>query len=264
MPLKPSIVNVFHIFIASPSDMKDERAVVREFFTEYNRNIAAASGIRFEVVDYENYASIGVGRPQELITKQTLEKHRDSLALVIGLMGQRFGVPTGVAESGAEEEFNWALENHRKTGFPEIKWFFRQVTNFVAPPEPDKIQEATEQWTKVLAFRRRLREESPPVFYKEFRETHDFRDILRNDLSLWLIDSERPWCMKAGEPKTSLLEEPTVAPPHLYYKSLFEEFRWLDISGIDNERVFNIPLSDMYVKLRVILDKDTRGVLYPS
>lgn len=84
-----------------------------------------------EVVDWENYATVGVGRPQELITVQTLERFRDSLALVIGIMGQRFGSPTGKAESGTEEEFNWALESHRQTGFPEIKWFFRRIDRFV-------------------------------------------------------------------------------------------------------------------------------------
>lgn len=53
-----------------------------------------------------------MGRPQELITRQTLEKYRESLALVVGIMGQRFGSPTGMAESGTEEEFNWAMESH--------------------------------------------------------------------------------------------------------------------------------------------------------
>ncbi|MCG8364177.1 MAG: hypothetical protein MJA27_12715 [Pseudanabaenales cyanobacterium] len=34
--------------------------------------------IQLEVVDWENYSIIGVGRPQELITQQTLEKYRGS------------------------------------------------------------------------------------------------------------------------------------------------------------------------------------------
>ena len=94
--------------------------------------------------NWENYATIGVGRPQEMITRQTLEKYRESLALVIGIMAQRFGSPTGKAESGTEEEFNWALESHKTSGFPEIKWFFRKVDKLELPPIPTR---RTQRWS---------------------------------------------------------------------------------------------------------------------
>src|SRR6185436_13846594 len=109
----PNPLSQYHVFLASPGDVGAERQYVRRFFDEYNRHTAHIWRARFEVVDWENYATIGVGRPQELITQQTLEKHRASLALVIGIMAQRFGSPTGKAESGTEEEFNWAMRSHR-------------------------------------------------------------------------------------------------------------------------------------------------------
>ena len=83
--------------------------------------------MRFEVIGWDTDSTTGVGRPQELITQQTLEKYRDSLVLVIGIMAQRFGTPSGKAESGTKEEFDLALASHKTTGFPEIKWFFRKV-----------------------------------------------------------------------------------------------------------------------------------------
>jgi hypothetical protein len=111
MAIAPVSIRQYHVFLASPGDVNDERHMVRQFFEHYNRHTAQLWGVRFEVIDWENYATIGVGRPQELITAQTLERFRDSLALVIGIMGQRFGSPTGKAESGTEEEFNaWLLE----------------------------------------------------------------------------------------------------------------------------------------------------------
>ena len=131
MTLKPRSVDEYHVFLASPGDMNQERQIIREFFEEYNRVTARLWGARFVVIDWENYVTAGVGRPQELITSQTLEKYRGSLALVIGLMGQRFGSPTGDYESGTEEEFEWALNSYLDTGFPEIKWFFRKVEQFV-------------------------------------------------------------------------------------------------------------------------------------
>ena len=87
-----------------------------------------------------------------ITTAQTLERFRDSLALVVGMMGQRFGSPTGKAESGTEEEFNWALESHYQTGFPEIKWFFRRIEKFVAPPDLTEIEHDVEQWKRVGPF----------------------------------------------------------------------------------------------------------------
>src|ERR1051325_1451395 len=102
----------YHVFLASPGDVPSERQMVRQFFERYNRQASQLWGVRFEVVDWENYATVGVGRPQELITQQTLERFRSSLALVIGIMGQRFGSPTGKAESGTEEEFRWSFESN--------------------------------------------------------------------------------------------------------------------------------------------------------
>jgi len=134
--IQPRHVRQFHVFLASPSDMNAERGAVREFFQEYNRTTADNWSTRFEVIDWENYSSAGVGRPQELITKDTLERFRSSLALVIGLMGQRFGSPTGTSDSGTEEESDWALNSHRARTWPEIKWFFRDVEQLIVSPDP--------------------------------------------------------------------------------------------------------------------------------
>jgi hypothetical protein len=46
--------------------------------------------------------------------------------------------------------------------------------------------------------------------------------------------------------------------PRRYYENIVHDFQWLDIAGIDNDRAFQIPLSDMYVRLRVMLDEDTQ------
>jgi hypothetical protein len=127
MSLAPRSLKLYHVFLASPGDVGAERQYVRKFFDEYNRHTADIWQARFEVIAWENYATIGVGRTQELITPPTLEKHCDSLALVVGIMAQRFGPPSGKAESGTEEEFNWAMENYKARGFPEIKWFFRKI-----------------------------------------------------------------------------------------------------------------------------------------
>lgn len=253
--LRPETVEEYHIFLASPSDMDTERRIVRVFFDEFNRHIARNWGVRFEVIDYENYSSAGVGRPQELITSQTLERYRDSLALVIGLMGQRFGSPTGKADSGTEEEFNWALAANQEKGFPEIKWYFRGINTFVAPPDLDQLYRAVQQWEKVREFRSRLESQEQPVFFREFSDVEGLKDLLHNDLAQWLNDPCRCWVKEV---------QPDMYVPNVdgyivkqYFQSLFDEFRWLDISGIDNDRTFQIPLSEMYVRLSVVSNATT-------
>src|SRR5512135_1701038 len=98
--IKPSNIDVYHVFLASPGDMSQERQEVRLFFEEYNRATANPREVRFDVVDWENYASAGLGRTQALISEQTLKRFEKSLALVVALMGARFGSPTGEFQSG--------------------------------------------------------------------------------------------------------------------------------------------------------------------
>jgi len=94
----PVTYQIYPIFLASPGDMNEEREMVREFFEDYNRNIANRQHLEFKVIGWENYSNSGVGRPQALITQQTLDEFRNSLALVVGLLGQRFGTPTDIYE----------------------------------------------------------------------------------------------------------------------------------------------------------------------
>ena len=84
-------VKHYHVFLASPGDVEDERKAVGAFFESYSRIHGTSRGLSFDVVDWENYSTAGVGRPQELITRQTLERFRESLVLVIGIMDQRLG-----------------------------------------------------------------------------------------------------------------------------------------------------------------------------
>jgi len=195
MALTSVNVRRYHVFLASPGDVNAERQHVRRFFEEFNRSTAHLWNAEFRVVDWENYATIGVGRPQELITRQTLEKYKGSLALVIGIMGQRFGSPTGKAESGTEEEFNWAMQSHHETGFPEIKWFFRVTGKVEFPDDPDSAEHALDQWRRVLAFRQRMQDLTDPVFYAQYPGAESFGDVFDRDLRLWLNDPARPWAV---------------------------------------------------------------------
>ncbi|HEX3188063.1 MAG TPA: hypothetical protein VHQ94_24920 [Pyrinomonadaceae bacterium] len=217
---------------------------MRRFFDEYNRHTAHIWGVRFEVVDWENYATIGVRRPQELITQQTLEKYRESLALVIGIMGQRFGLPTGKAESGTEEEFNWAMESNAASGFPEIKWFFRKVDKLDGlPADPAEAIKALEQWQRVLAFRRRIQHLNNPVFYAEYPSSTGFAEVFGHDLNRWLTDPTRPWAAERtayATPTGTAIAAPTPAEfdTEGYRAAVLKRFEKLNFEMLDTTGAF--------------------------
>jgi tetratricopeptide (TPR) repeat protein len=194
MPLTAVSVRTYHVFVASPGDVNDERQAVREYFSTFNRSFAEPRGFRFEVVDWENYSVAGAGRPQELITRQVLDRYRSSLALVVGIMAQRFGSPSGTHESGTEEEFEWALANVR-TGFPELKWFFRDVRELRL--DPKNPAEGLAQWQRVQAFRERVETEKT-VFARSYAASDEFKSVLDQDLGRWLNAAERPWYAAGG------------------------------------------------------------------
>ncbi len=60
----PNQLSRYHVFLASPGDVGTERQCVRRFFDEYNRHTAHIWRARFEVVDWENYATIGMAGPR--------------------------------------------------------------------------------------------------------------------------------------------------------------------------------------------------------
>ena len=152
----PETIQRYHVFLASPGDVRAHRDFVRGFFADYNIQHAAAKQVEFQVVDWENWSTLGVGETQKLITRQLLDQHRHSFALVIGILGQRFGTPTSTHESGTEEEFDWALDCWKAQGHPEIKWFFLDPDEITIPAEKRERNKVLEQWDKVCAFRERL------------------------------------------------------------------------------------------------------------
>ncbi|MBI3246042.1 MAG: SUMF1/EgtB/PvdO family nonheme iron enzyme [Deltaproteobacteria bacterium] len=262
MPLIPRPTHEYYVFLASPGDVNPERQAVRDFFKNLNDKLVAADrSHRFVIIDWENYATIGVGRPQDLITQQTLERYREQLALVIGILGQRFGSPSGTHESGTEEEFEWALQHRLHAGWPEIKWFFGEGPSLKKSADPQQRQKDFEQWDKVCAFRERLLEEKK-IFCGDFTDTANFRDVLRDDLERWLNNPERPWnasalplkkSVRRREPKTEALppaQREKLLADYLTY--VIERTQDLPLHGIYSPKgeQFRVKLEQVFVSLK--------------
>ena len=256
---KPETHQTYHIFLASPGDMDEERRMVREFFNGYNRNIANRQHLEFKVIDWEHYSNSGVGRTQALITKQTLDEFRNSLVLVVGLLGQRFGTPTDIYDSGTEEEFATAIRFRKEQGdWPEIKWFFREKWGKQGPPNnPKQLKESVDQWEKVLEFKNELQNSDPPLYTVDFSSTDDFAEIFRQDLERWLHDPDRPWCVK-----NTIRPEQQVTPYlKTWLKLLANECAHLPLEILDArqgmEQTDPIGLPDIFVPLKAIAPTET-------
>lgn len=94
---------IYRVFIASPSDLAEERQVATEAINEWNCQHAAAESVVLLPVKWETHATPRSGvRPQEAINDELV--HNSDI--LVGMFWTKFGTNTGVAESGTVEEID--------------------------------------------------------------------------------------------------------------------------------------------------------------
>lgn len=170
-PKMPPTIRILRVFLASPGDVKPERAAAEELVNDMNKQLRS---LGWQIMLYMWEDSIpGFGRPQEIINASV-----DECAVFLGLLWERWGQQTGRYSSGFEEEFERALARRKATGEPEI-WLVFKAAN------PDKMKDPGVELSKVLEFRNRqtsLRE----VLYKEVSDHDDWRSKLTNWLWFYI------------------------------------------------------------------------------
>src|SRR5258708_40168340 len=117
-----SQIRLFRVFIASPSDLAEERKTLRVVVDYINSICSKETAWRVELLGWEDTLP-GAGRPQELINADL-----DKADLFIGCLWQRWGSISGKhGKTGFEEEFDRSLERRAKDGSPEMWLFFKDV-----------------------------------------------------------------------------------------------------------------------------------------
>ena len=134
------------IFVASPGDVREERSHARQVIAELDRELAPQLAVTLDCLMWEDSVRPGMGRMQGTINDQV-----GSYDVFVGIMWRRFGTPTGVAESGSQEEFQRAFDAWSRTGRPKVMFYFSQTP---APP-PASVDEA-EQLVLLARFREDL------------------------------------------------------------------------------------------------------------
>jgi hypothetical protein len=158
-------VRLFRVFIASPSDLGDERKCAREVVEELNAIFSKETDQRIELLGWEDTLP-GSGRPQSLINEDL-----DKADLFIGCLWQRMGSPAGpTGKTGFEEEFERALTRNTADGTPEM-WLFLKEIDAARAADPG------EQLRRVLEFRKE-QEAAKRLLFKEFKDVGSWRELL--------------------------------------------------------------------------------------
>lgn len=191
---------ILSIFLASPNDLQEERKATREIVDRINRVFSRRMGWHIELLGWEDTLP-GFSRPQSLINKDV-----DSCDLFLGILWRRWGQPTGLYESGFEEEFTLARKRKEKTGKPEIWVFFKNI-------DQESLQDPGDQLKKVIKFKNDQIERRELLF-KNFSDKQTWREMIQDILTAYMVNLVRQ-------------ESKLVAQEKSRFKKIQHEVKWL-------------------------------------
>jgi hypothetical protein len=156
------------VFLASPSDLAEERAIVKNVVNGLNVITRATMNVHLELLAWETdaYPSAGIDA-QDVINNQI----GNDYDIFIGIMWKKFGTPTSRAGSGTEEEFNIAYKKHvENKGATKIMLYFSDKP--IAPKDID-----IEGISKINNFRERA--EKLGILHWSFNSESQLENILK-------------------------------------------------------------------------------------
>jgi hypothetical protein len=154
-------------FVASPSDVDDERKEAVDVIAEWNAANSLTRATIIEAVRIETHAQLAQGaHPQDIINGQLL----DRCDFLIGIFKHKLGTPTEKDRSGNIQEINEFIE---KKGPERVLLFFS------GEPVPQNADHG--QFAQLQDFKKEIRTKG---LYREFKHVGDFARQLRNQLEL--------------------------------------------------------------------------------
>ena len=132
--MTPAHMRQVRIFVSSPGDCAQERALLDEAVERINKSELDRSGILLRTFAWEHDVVPRIGPPpQGVVDEQT-----PLCDIYVGIMSARFG-GDGTRESGTEQEFRDALTRFGDSGKPWILFYFNEQ-----PPLPQTSKAAHE------------------------------------------------------------------------------------------------------------------------
>jgi hypothetical protein len=158
--------NVLVLFLASPSDLEEERHHVREIVDRVNKIFGKNVGWQIELRGWED-ALPGFKRPQDIINKDV-----DECELFVGMLWTRWGTPTANYTSGFHEEFERIRARCKQIMGPAIWLLFRKI-------DGERLQDPGPQLARVLEFKQK-QQSTNEIFFKEYENVEHFDELFRD------------------------------------------------------------------------------------
>lgn len=173
--LAAKTLSIYRIVLASPSDVSEERRIVRDLVDEINELHLRERGVLLELYRWETdaYPTFHVDGPQGHI--DTILRIQDA-DIFVGIFWKRFGTPGKDRKTGTEHEIRLAFDAWKLNQRPKIMIYFKDQAYLC------KSQKETEQWGKVISFRNKTPNEGFWWTYTESGES-SFDKIFRRHLA---------------------------------------------------------------------------------
>lgn len=218
------------LFLASPGDVAKERKAIKDVVDELNLTHGPAYDYRLELVRWETHSAPAAGRPQAVINADI-----GQYDIFLGVMWRRFGSPTGVADSGTEEEFEIAYRAWQRDPSLILMFYFSQQ-----PFMPRRIEEL-DQMRQVLQFRQSL---EGKALYWDYAGPRVFTGVIRKQLSIRLNRALGPAPASKAEPDPEAIRSLHEVWPRMSEATqrvlniAYNENRLAGDGGIDTQTLF--------------------------
>lgn len=168
----PKTYTALRIFVASPSDVADERQLLESVVNELNLLWSEQLNITLDLIRWETHSFPSVSTDAQSVINEQIG---DDFDIFVGILWTRFGTATPRAASGTLEEFERAYKRWKQDpNSIRIMFYFKN-----SQISPDHLDGA--QLTKVHEFRKTLPDNG--VLYWTFDTPESFSTFLRIHLS---------------------------------------------------------------------------------
>lgn len=209
MPFK---AETYRVFIASPSDLIEEREIATLAIEQWNQQHAVDEATVLLPVKWETHARPQSGiRGQEAINKQLVR----NCDLLVGMFWTKFGFKTKVAAAATVEEIDLFVKQHK----PALIYFSRR------PVDPIDLDA-----TQIKRLKNFKRETYKNAFVGTFASLDQLRETLMRDLLRQVRDLKARKHKVRGDKLNEAMQVTELLRKHRRYRitsTQFEEFRTL-------------------------------------
>lgn len=231
-------IRKYRVFMASPSDVGEERNAVRNACESLNRDVLIQDrNIMLEHVGWED-AVPAAGRPQA-----TINLMQEGCDIFVCILHKKYGTPTGDAESGTEEEFLNAYDSWKDIQKPKILFYFKEV----------KISSAADfndpQLGKVFELKEKI-EKNEMLLYGSFPDSEQFKRKIVDDLKKVILELCREEKQDHGTSDKAVKPAVQAIVPENYKNWVNDKTSYMDIEYLSsNSSAITVKLPEIFQQL---------------